>query len=438
MGAFNVDRRRKSSGSLQNHRPDRLARIEALGITRAIMKLLIYTHFFSPSVGGVETYTRLLAEGLAKQTGRTGTKRTEVTVVTDTPAESDYDAQFSFPVVRQPGWFALLNLVRATNVVQIAGPSLLPMLLALILGKPFVIEHHGYQAACPNGLLLYERTKEVCPGHYMAQRYEKCLSCNQKLLGWRKSLKLLLLTFPRRLLCRQAAMNVAITHHVAMRLELPRPCVVYHGSPDPLMFPSAAPAVSDKHVKPLVFAYVGRLVSEKGLPVLIQAARWLRDQGHDFHLKLIGDGPERENLEAAVTAFGLRQHVMFTGFMTGVRLEEVLNDAIAVVIPSIWEETAGLAAIEQMFRGRVVIVSDIGGLGEVVGNAGLKSVPGDAETLANCMKQVIERPDIVSEFGQRARLRALNCFGLERMVNAHMEIYRGSYCSSRRPCAERD
>ena len=401
------------------------------------MKILLYTHYFAPGVGGVETYTRLLAEGLTKEGSRDHLEEIEVTVVTQTPAKPNYDSQFPFRVVRQPGWFDLLHLFRDTNVVQIAGPSLLPMFLALILGKPFVIEQHGYQAACPNGLLLFERTKEVCPGHYMALRYHKCLSCNQKLLGWRKSLKLLLLTFPRRLLCRQAAMNVAITHHVAMRLELPRSSVVYHGSPDPLMFPSTAPAVLDKHAKPLLFAYVGRLVSEKGLSVLIQAARQLRDQGHDFHLKLIGDGPERESLEAAVTAFGLRRHVMFTGFMTGGRLEEVLNDAIAVVIPSIWEETAGLAAIEQMFRARLVIVSDIGGLGEVVGNAGLKSVPGDAKTLANCMKQVIERPDTVSEFGQRARLRALDCFGLKRMVNAHMEIYRGSYCS-RHACEERD
>lgn len=401
------------------------------------MKVLIYTHVFPPHVGGVETYARLLAEGLAKQIGRTGTKRTEVTVVTQTPAESGYDARFSFPVVRQPGWSHLLKMIRSATVVQLAGPALLPMLFALLLRKPFVIEQHGYQAACPNGLLLYEPTKEVCPGHFMAQRYQKCLRCNQELLGWRSSLKLLLLTFPRRLLCRQAAMNVAITHHVAMRLDLPRSCVVYHGIPDPLTFKSAAPAVLDRHLKPLRFAYVGRLVSEKGLPLLVQAAHRLRDQGHNFHLKLVGDGPEREKLEAAVKALGLRQHVAFTGFLTGSKLEEVLIDAVAVVMPSIWEETAGLAAIEQMFRGRLVIASDIGGLGEVVGSTGLKFVPGDAEALADCMKLVLEKPDIVSELGRRARLRALKCFGLDRMLNEHMDIYRSSY-GSRRPYAKTD
>jgi glycogen(starch) synthase len=426
----------QSPRGLFNHRPDQLEN-RRIRIIRAIMRVLIYTHVFPPNVGGVETYARLLSEGLVKQAGLMGTERIEVTVVTQSPAESGYDAQFSFPVVRQPGHFRLLKLIRSATVVQLAGPSLLPMLFALLLRKPFVIEQHGYQAVCPNGLLLYEPTKEVCPGHFIAQRYQKCLSCNQKLLGWRKSLKLLLLTFPRRVLCRQAAMNVAITRHVAKRLELPRSRVVYYGIPDPLTFNSAAPAVLDKHLEPLCFAYVGRLVSEKGLPLLVQAARRLRDQGHNFHLKLVGDGPEREKLEAAVTALGLRQHVTFTGFLSGSKLEEVLIDAVAVVMPSIWEETAGLAAIEQMFRGRLVITSDIGGLGEVVGSTGLKFPAGNTEALTNCMRQVLEKPDIVSEFGQRARLRALNCFGLESMLNEHMGIYRNS-CGSRRPCAKRD
>src|SRR5207248_5999124 len=67
------------------------------------------------------------------------------------------------------------------------------------------------------------------------------------------------------------------------------------------------------HLKPLGFAYVGRLVSEKGLPVLVQAARRLLDQGQIFHLKLVGDGPERKRLESDVTALGLQQHVTFTG-----------------------------------------------------------------------------------------------------------------------------
>jgi len=56
-----------------------------------------------------------------------------------------------------------------------------------------------------------------------------------------------------------------------------------------------------------------------------------------------------------------------------------------------------------MFRGRLVIASDIGGLSEVVGSTGLKFPAGNTEALTNCMRQVLEKPDIVSEFGQRAQ-----------------------------------
>jgi glycosyltransferase involved in cell wall biosynthesis len=396
------------------------------------MRVLIYTHVFPPNVGGVETYARLLSEGLAKQTGSMGTEKIDVTVVTHTPADSGYDAQFSFPVVRQPGLFRLLKLIRSATVVQLAGPSLLPMVFAFLLRKPFVIEHHGYQAICPNGLLLYEPTKEVCPGHFMARRYGRCLTCNRKLLGWRKSVQMLVLTFLRRRLCRHAESNIAVTSHVARRLELPATRVVYHGIPDLLPADSVlyAHAISGTS-EPVCFSYVGRLVSEKGLLLLVQAANLLRNQGYSFNLKLIGDGPEREKLQAEVARWGLQMYVTFTGFLTGDKLNEALSGAGAVVMPSIWEETAGLAAIEQMFRARLVIASDIGGLGEVVGETGLKFPAGDIGALTNCMRQVLDKPDIVSKFGQRARLRALTCFGLGRMLNEHIDIYRTSYDSGR-------
>jgi glycosyltransferase involved in cell wall biosynthesis len=348
--------------------------------------------------------------------------------VTRTPAELGYDTQFSYPVVRQPGWFHLLKFVRDADVVQLAGPSLLPMFLAFILGKPFVIEQHGYQAACPNGLLLFEPTKQVCPGHYMARRYAQCLTCNRKFLGWRKSLRMLLLTFPRRWLCKRAASNLAITSHVARRLELPKTRVVYYGIADLLPADSILRSHAGSGTPgPVCFAYVGRLVSEKGLPILVQAASMLRDQGYSFNLKMIGDGPEREKLQAEVARLGLQNEVTFTGFLNGDKLNEALGGADAVVMPSIWEETAGLAAIEQMFRARLVIASDIGGLGEVVGDTGLKFPAGDIEGLTGCMKRVLNNPEIISKFGERARQRALNFFGLERMLNEHIEIYVSSH-----------
>jgi glycosyltransferase involved in cell wall biosynthesis len=130
------------------------------------MRVLIYSHFFPPNVGGVETYARLLSEGLAKQTGSMGREQIEVTVVTHTPAESGYDSQFSFPVVRRPGHFRLLKLIRSATVVQLAGPSLLPMLFAFLFRIPFVIEQHGYQAVCQWSALVRTHQGSVSRAFY--------------------------------------------------------------------------------------------------------------------------------------------------------------------------------------------------------------------------------------------------------------------------------
>ncbi len=92
-------------------------------------------------------------------------------------------------------------------------------------------------------------------------------------------------------------------------------------------------------------------------------------------------------------------------------------------MPSIWEETAGLAAIEQMARGRLVIVSDIGGLGEIVAGAGLKFPAGDAARLAAQMQSVIQGGPQLSDLGKIAQARARSEFQADRMVAEHAAAY---------------
>jgi rhamnosyl/mannosyltransferase len=93
-------------------------------------------------------------------------------------------------------------------------------------------------------------------------------------------------------------------------------------------------------------------------------------------------------------------------------------------MPSIWEETAGLAAMEHMMRGRMVIAADIGGLGELVDGTSLKFPAGDIDALACCMKRVIDDPGLARALGQKARQRAEQLFVMERMVAEHFELYR--------------
>ena len=387
------------------------------------MKLLIYSHFFAPSIGGVENIVLSLARGLADRRTPGRVPEFDATLVTETPASGFDDAALPFHIVRQPGAWRLASLIRRADVVHLAGPALLPMLLALTQRKPYVIEHHGYQAVCPNGLLLFQPDYSICPGHFLARRYRECLRCNAAGASWWHSLRQLLLTFVRRALCRRSAANLAVSQHVLERSALPFSSVVYHGIADPLEGAVGnLPPPADG--RPLCFAYVGRLVSEKGVSVILEAARGLRNDGCSFELRLIGDGPERSRLETLIEQYGLQSAVRITGFLTGGELRECLHDAQVVVMPSVWEETAGLAAMEQMMCGRLVIASSVGGLAEVVADAGLTVPPGDPITLAACMRRVTDQPALVEILGTQARERALRLFERRRMIEEHATIYR--------------
>ncbi len=385
------------------------------------MKVLIYTHAFAPRVGGVETFVMLLAQGLSQQADMT------VTVATPTPADGFDDRSLGFRVVRQPSLGTLWRLLREADVVQLAGPAFLPLALALLRRKVTIVEHHGYQACCPNGLLFYEPTKTCCPGHFQARQYGMCLRCNTAAAGFLTSVRMLLLTFPRRWLCKRVTRNVPISHHVEVRLALPHSQVIYYGIPKPAE--SEAKDTRRLNGSPVI-GYVGRLVQEKGIPVLVEAAKRLAARGCEFRLCLVGDGLERASLEAAIEQAGLSNRAQITGFLRGPELQNAVNALDIMVIPTIMEETAGLAAIEQMMRGRVVVASAIGGLGEIVEGGGLKFPPGDAAALADCLEGLLADPSRWREIGRRARAIALQRYPQERMVADYAELYRNCLAES--------
>lgn len=387
------------------------------------MKLLIYSHFFAPSIGGVELHAMLLATQLSTP-GPQMNEGAQVTLVTDTLADGFSDSSLPFSVVRRPRLLRLLRLVRQASVVHVEGPCIAPMLIAWILRKPFIVEHHGYQSICPNGLLFIESSKHVCPGHFMAGHHAQCLKCNSN-MGTTRSLKMWLLTFLRRWLCSRATTNVSVSHHVQKRVQLRNSLTIYNGTPA-----IARDEINDRSTsKPPCFAYVGRLVTEKGVDVLLDAAAQLKADGVQFHLKIIGDGPERQNLQRFAADRNLNDRVTFAGFLTGEELHDAMEDVSVVIMPSRWEEAAPFSAIEEMWRGRLVICSDIGGLGEIVDGAGLKFAAGDAAALAERMRKVVQNPEIMNELGQQGRDRALRLFTFDRMISDHVALYRNIIAS---------
>jgi glycogen synthase len=382
------------------------------------MNLLICSHAFAPSVGGIETIMLALARGLARVPSQNGQAQFDVVVATQTFAESFDDASLPFPVVRQPNLLKLWHLIRAADVVHVAGPALLPILLARFARKPVVVEHHGFQTICPNGQLFIEPSATPCPGHFMAGRHSTCLRCNAG-PGWLASARLWLLTFVRRFLCTRVSANVVPTAWLGGLLKLPRTHDIPHGIP-----PSAHFATEPRNSNPPVVAFQGRLVSTKGVRVLLEAARILAEQNRDFELLIIGDGPERSSLEQFVRDARLWDRVRFVGQLSADQLKVALSRARLVVVPSMGGEVFGLVAAENMLRGLPVIASDLGALAEVLDGGGRTFRTGDAADLASKLVTLLEDGSLALRLGQQAQLRAAQLCDPERMIESHASLYR--------------
>jgi len=384
------------------------------------VKLLIYSHAFAPQVGGIETFTMYLATGLARLRNADQVPPFEITVVTQTPAgQDDGTPNNDFDVVRSPGASKLWSLIRAADTVLLAGPAILPLLFALILRKHTIVSHHGYQSICPNGMLFQFPSQQSCPGHFAAGRYLECVKCNEPQDKMTGSVRLLALTFVRRGLSRLAHSNVAVSQHVSGRVALPNTLVIRNGVPASLAI--AAPTRSDPGGITR-FAYVGRLVTEKGVNVLIDAARILMDRGCRFEVLIIGDGPERQALEAQASSLQLGTRVQFLGFLFGSSLQQALSGVSALVMPSICEDAAPFSALEQMMQSRLIIGSKIGGLAEEIGEAGLTFTAGSAPGLADQMQKVTEQPELIALLGSQALDRALQGYTLERMILEYRDL----------------
>jgi glycosyltransferase involved in cell wall biosynthesis len=291
------------------------------------------------------------------------------------------------------------------------------MLFALLRRKPLIVTHHGYQAICPNGLLLYLPTQQNCTGHFSAGHYWQCVKCNRAQNGPVRSAKLLLLTFIRRALSRFANSNVAVSKHVANRIALPASTTIPNGVPDYL---GKQPAVGS--TARIGFAYLGRLVAEKGVSVLIEAAGILKRRGFTFNVLILGEGSERMALQKQVASLELDNEVEFAGVRLGAQLEEAMKSVAAVVVPSIWEEPAPFSVIEQMMQSRLIIGSNIGGLPEQIGDSGFTFPAGDAHALAAHMQRIIEQPALITALGTKARQRALELFSLDLMISKYQNV----------------
>src|SRR6266849_8143754 len=382
------------------------------------VKLLFYSHYFAPSIGGVETIVLSIAGRIAEVRTPNGATEFDLTLVTETPAEGFDDRLLPFRVLRQPSLSQLLRMIRSSDVIHVAGPALTPLLLGLLTQKPVVIEHHGFQTICPTGQLLIEPSSAPCPGHFLAGRHRECLRCRSD-NNWLASWKLWLLTFILRFLCSRVATNIMPTEWLSGLLHLPNALTIPHGIESMIR---GSESVRSPGTPLIIFQ--GRLVTTKGLPVLLEAASILCSDNQAFELTVIGDGPERSAIEELTKKLQLSSCVRFLGRIGAADLDSALAKASIVIVPSLGGEVFGLALAENMSLGLPVVASDVGCFAEVLGDAGLTFRVGDAKDLARQIARLLDDSALAFALGSRAQSRILENYQRSQMIAAHAQLYR--------------
>lgn len=313
------------------------------------MRLLLYSPAFLPQIGGLEINTANLAE----QFQRSGH---EVTVVTTTAGTGD---DLPYRVVRNPSPRELLRWTRWCDVFHQVNVSLRGLWPLLLVRRPWVVSHHSWYCRSDGRIVWQDRLK--------------------------------------RWLLRFAASSIAVSQAVAD--DLATPSVVISNPYRNDLF-RTLPGI--ERTGDLVF--LGRLVSDKGMDVLLDALARLASEGLHPRLTVTGEGPEGPRLREQAARLGLTGQVDFLGTRTGEELVEILNRHRILVVPSRYNEPFGIVALEGIACGCVVVGSEGGGLKDAIGPCGETFRNGDAADLARVLGRWLRHPELDAGCRERAEV----------------------------------
>jgi glycosyltransferase involved in cell wall biosynthesis len=169
--------------------------------------------------------------------------------------------------------------------------------------------------------------------------------------------------------------------------------------------------------------WIGRMTAVKRTDDVLIAFKRLRDDGVDAVLCMVGDGPDREQLERRAHELGVVQHTLFLGYQQDVAPFYAAFDAL--VLPSSNEGTP-VSAIEALAAGRPVVATRVGGVPDVVddGEDGFLVEPGATDELADRLGQLAREPELRERMGRAGRERVLPRYAVQRLVDDVDRLYR--------------
>ena len=174
-----------------------------------------------------------------------------------------------------------------------------------------------------------------------------------------------------------------------------------------------------------IIFFAGRIVNEKGIQILLNAAPKIIANYNDVKFVIAGRGPCMDELKGLAEYLGISNRVYFTGYLNDVQITKMYKAIDIATFPSLYEPF-GIVALEGMLSGATTIVSDAGGLNEIISHGidGLKSYAGNANSLADSILEALYNEDLCKQMAKNAKEKVVKEFNWETISKNTMKVYK--------------
>jgi len=171
--------------------------------------------------------------------------------------------------------------------------------------------------------------------------------------------------------------------------------------------------------------FVGRLVNEKGVHILLNAIPKILSNYYDVKFVIAGKGPCLNNLIELSQRLNITNKVYFTDYVSEEVLLKLYKCSDIAVFPSTYEPF-GIVALEGMVAGIPVVVSDVGGLGEIVNHRedGMKFYSGNSNSLADCILELLKNKDLSESIKKTALQKVHKLYNWDSITEEILDEYR--------------
>jgi glycosyltransferase involved in cell wall biosynthesis len=288
----------------------------------------------------------------------------------------------------------------------------------VIAAVPVDIVHtHGIDGDLIGALAIRGRAERTVCHLHTIPRADRCES-------WKAAVRRY---WFRSLALRNQTWFIAVADSVrertaeSCRLPIERIVTVRNGV-DLSDFDMENPASTSKGANRVVVGTAARLVPQKGLAYLIEAAARLARKSKAFELRIAGTGSQLESLERLAQSLGLSDSVRFLGHITD--MSEFYRAIDVFVLPSLFEGLP-LVVLEAMAMSKPIVATRVAGTPEVVrdGVDGFLVPPADAPALGDALERLVHNPPLRQRMGAAGRQRVLTDFCIDRVAREVVQVY---------------